>query len=166
MFKTFLQLAQIIFGAGLVGFVVWLKMHDAHKVAPMKLKPWIKIIAEIALSYIAIAAVLEPLIPGSPVLIVRLPSSTTASRFINNLQVRATPVGLYGGAGGDRVIYAGFDSDGKALLVPELVLFETQVTIEVFDVSQPAQIVKSATVYISPFVKRQITNKTINLEKE
>jgi hypothetical protein len=166
MVDTFLQLAQLLLGAGLVGFVVWLKTHDAQKIAPAKLKPWIKIFAEIALSYIAIAAVLEPLIPGSPVLIVHLPNSTTASRFTDNLQVRATPVGLHGAAGGDRVIYAGFDSDGQALLVPELTLFETRVTIEVFDQSQPTQIIKSATVYISPFVKRQITNKTITLEKE
>jgi hypothetical protein len=166
MIDTILQVGQVMVGAVLVGLVVWLKTHDAQKIAPTRLKPWIKIFAEVALSYIAISAVLEPLIPGSPVLIVCLPHATTASRFLDNLQVRATPVGLHGAAGGDRVIYAGFDTDGKAVLVPELTLFETRVTIEVFDLSQPSQIVKSATVYINPFAKRQIINKTITLEKE
>ena len=166
MVETLLQVMELVIGAVLLGLVVWIKYRDVDKLATTRMKPWTKIVAEIALSYIAIAAVLDPLVPGFPVLTVHLPSATVASRLLEHLRLRVTPVGLRGVPGGNRVTYASFDSRGKALIVPEMSMLETHVNIEVFDLTQPTQILDSATVYISPFAKRQITEKTVTLGKE
>jgi hypothetical protein len=97
------------------------------------------------------------------VLTIRVPVGTTVPLgMVENLQARITPVGLQGTAGGSRVVYTGFDRDGVAEVVSELTMFETRVTVEIFDLTQPSQTIKSSTVYISPFVKRQLITKTIS----
>jgi len=156
-----------LFQFGMAGALLWLvvrlKARDAEKLAPVKLKPWIKTVAEIVLSFVAIEALIEPLIPGFAVITVRVPVTVAGSgSVLEHVQARVVPIGLHGPAGGDRIVYAIFDRDGVAEVVSELKFFETHVTIEVFDITQPEDVLKSATVYISPFVKRQLSSKTIS----
>lgn len=157
------QLVEFLIADALLCLIVWVKVHDAEKLTAGRLKSAMKVIAEIVLSFIVVSAVLDPLVPGYPVLTIRIPvSATVPLGMLENLQARITPVGLQGTAGGSRIVYAPFDRDGVAEVVSELTMFETRVTVEIFDVTQPSQTIKSTTVYISPFVKRQLTTKTIS----
>jgi len=70
-------------------------------------------------------------------------------------------VGFLGQAGGDRTVDVPFDSDGSAQVLSDLALLETRVTVQIYDETQPSKMIESATVYISPFVRRQLVSKTI-----
>jgi hypothetical protein len=158
---------QFIIGGILLCFFVWLKIHDlemaAIQLGATKAKTWIRTLARTALVLVAAACLLDPLIPGFANLTVKISTEhSTYPTLLENLRVRVVPVGFLGQAGGDRIAYAAFGSDGSAEVLCDLALLETRVTIQVFDQTQPSETIKSANVYISPFVRRQLVNKTIS----
>ncbi len=159
---------QFAAGGALLSFALWLKIHEFRKIfqlgAPSspKLNAWIKTLSGAALSLIGAACMLDPLIPGSATLTIKVPSdASTYPTLLENLRVRVAPVGLLGQPGGNRISYAKFGDDGSAEVVSELSFLETHVTIQIFDETRPLEAVKSATVYVSPFVRRQLVTKTI-----
>jgi hypothetical protein len=168
---TILQfISQFIGGGALLCFSAWLTIHDVVDLAtvgasrlPM-IKPLLKTLAHVALSLVAAACMLDPLIPGFACLTVKVPTDpSTYPTLLENLRVRVVPLSFRGQAGGDRISNAAFGRDGSAEVTPDLALLETRVMIEVFDETRPSEPIKSATVYISPFVRRQLICKTITL---
>jgi hypothetical protein len=162
---------QLVVGAVLLGCVVWVKLRDVDEAVEMatrrsKLKQWRKALITIALSLLGTATLLDPLIPGIANLTVRVPTGRAAYRGLpEHLRVKVVPLGLRGLAGGDRISDAPFGSDGSVQIVASLSVMETHVTLEVYDETSPSVIIQSDTVYISPFVRRQLIGKTITFCK-
>ena len=155
---------QFIAGAALLCFSIWLKFHHFEVIVEHspKLKTWTRGLAQIALGLLAAACFIDPLIPGVANLTIEFPTvHSNYPTLFEHLRVRVAPVGLSGSAGGDRTIDAPFDRDGSVQVLPNLAWLETSVTIQVYDETQPSQVIKSANVYISPFVRRQLVSKTI-----
>jgi len=163
---------QFVVGGTLLCFLVWLKIHDFGKIVEVgtsrspKVKAWIKTLTHVALGLIVSACLLDPLIPGFASLNIELPADLAYPTLQENLRVRVIPLGLLGQSGGDRITYAAFDSEGFAEVLSHLTLLETRVEIQVFDQTQPLETIKSANVYISPFVRRLLVRKTITFEKK
>ncbi|MBZ5533446.1 MAG: hypothetical protein LAO20_18615 [Acidobacteriia bacterium] len=161
---------QFLGGGALILCSAWLKCHDASAILRLgrpksqKLEAWIRVLTLTALSFTGIACIVDPLIPGSGCLTVAFRSDHPPyPTLAENLKLRLKPIGFQGESGGNRVTYADFDSNGSAEVLADMSLLETRVTVEVFDVTQPSKIIQSATVYISPFVRRQLFCKKIVL---
>ena len=159
---------QFIVGGTLLWFLVWLKFRRGQELVQHspKLKSWIRILAHVALGFIAAACFIDPLIPGVANLTIEFPPERlNYPTLFEHLRVRVVPVGLGGPAGGDRIIDATFDRDGSVQVLSNLAFLETSVTIQVYDETRPSETIKSANVYISPFVRRQLLSKTITFKK-
>jgi hypothetical protein len=164
MTDTFIRLIQFVVGGCLLCFLVWLKLHDAQHLMPLRLQPWTRKLGHVGLSVLAVSVLLDPIIPGSPSLTITV--STKASAYptlLENLRVRVTPLGFRNAPGGDRVAYSAFDQNGTAHIRPNLAFLETRVAIEVFDLTRPLEVIRQSIVYVSPFVRCQLVTKTITL---
>jgi hypothetical protein len=58
-------------------------------------------------------------------------------------------------------MYSGFGADGSTQIVVKVAMLETHAMLEIFDETAPSEVIRSATVYINPFVRRQLLGKTI-----
>jgi hypothetical protein len=165
-------LCQMFLGGALLAFAVWLKLHDVRHVlwmctARSPMKDWIEIPTPIILGLLAVALIVDPLIPGVAGLTVR--AATVRASYLGlpeHLRVRVAPLGLQGLAGGDRTCDAPLGDDGSVQIVANLALLETHVVLQLYDETAPAVILRSVTVYISPFVRRQLIGKTITLSTQ
>ncbi len=102
----------------------------------------------------------DPLIPGTGIVTVHAPS--IYSETLDNLRVRIMPIGLGETAGSNHIVFGKFDGSGQAAIPVSFQLFQVRASVEVFDRSQFQQpVVASVIVYVSPFVRRQITVKHI-----
>jgi hypothetical protein len=163
---------QFLASGILVCLIVWLKFYHVERAVEVgaprspKLTAWIKAAAHVGLGLIAAGCLLDPLIPGEAGLTIKVSTDpSTYPTLLENLRARVIPVGFQGPAGGNRVAYAAFGRDGSAEVVADLALLETQVQIEIFDQTRPSELIKSTTVYLSPFVRRQLINKTVSFQK-
>lgn len=128
------------------------------------LKTWQKVLTRLALSTVAATCLLDPLVPGTARLTVKVsPRYPGYITLPENLYVHVVPLGLFGQAGGDRISNAELGADGSAEILASLTYFDTSVLVQVFDRTLPERPMKSITVPISPFVKRHFLSKTITL---
>jgi hypothetical protein len=163
---------QPIVGAAGLCLITWIELRHFRKVMELggskwpQLVIWSKALAHIAIVFVATACFLDPLVPGVANLTIRFPTESSAyPTTLDNLQARVIPVGLLGQAGGDRISYAVFNVDGSAEVNANLSFLETAVQIQVFDQTRPTELVMSTTVYLSPFVRRQLAKKVVSFRK-
>ncbi|HYA41035.1 MAG TPA: hypothetical protein VEF34_07010 [Syntrophobacteraceae bacterium] len=115
--------------------------------------------SHLAVGFLAAACLLDPLIPGTAIITVQAPK--TFPTLQENLRVQIVPIGFCSPAGASRAGSADFDSRGVAEVRLRMRMFETRALVEIFDKSRPSQLVATKSVYISPFVRRQLTTKKI-----
>jgi hypothetical protein len=161
---------QFIIGGALLCFLMCLRTRSLGELSHVeasrsqRLKAWTTAMAYTVLGLIGAAAILDPLIPGSANLTITVPNDTSNDPALRNLRVRVVPVGFLGQVGGDRISYAPFDRDGSAEVMCGLDSLETRVTIEIFDETRPAELIKTATIYISPFVRRHLIDSRVLID--
>jgi hypothetical protein len=153
---------QFILGGGLLALLVWWKLTDIVRVCTPNSKQrrvWLNAVVHVVVGFVVVGCLVDPLIPGSAGISVRAPK--TFPTLLDNLRVRIVPTGFLGEAGGNRISYAAFDSGGIAEITSEMSILETRIKVEVFDESQPLQMVAITSVYVSPFVRRQLSNRVV-----
>jgi hypothetical protein len=163
MTDVLLLVAQFLGAGGLLCFVVWLELRHAQELLPQRFHPWTHKLAHIAMSVFAVALLVEPIIPGTAGLTITVPVQTPYPTLRENLRVRVVPVGIRGLAGGDRTIDAAFDNKGTVDVVSKIDPLETRVEIDVYDLTQPDQVLWHKVVWVSPFVRCQLLSKIITL---
>jgi len=129
-----------------------------------KLHTWVARGTKIALGVVAAGCLLDPMIPGYAELTVSIPENSHAypsTSIMPNLRLRVAPTGIVGPAGGDRIEYVQFDSTGSSEVTAKMSFLETAVALELFDQTRPTEILKSMTVYVSPFVRQRVISKKI-----
>lgn len=162
---------QLILGALMLGGVLLVKLNDVDEVIELatrrsKLKHWRRALITIALSLLGSATFLDPLIPGAANLTIRVPTGCGIYPGLSEHQrVKVLPLGLRGLAGGDRIADVSVGRDGSVHIVVTLAVLDTYVLVELYDETSPSVIIQSDTVYISPFVRRQLIGKTITFCK-
>ncbi len=160
MFETTVQFAV---GGILLVFLFWWELgHLVNMVCPPeweRISMWLNRIVRFAVGLVAVGCLADPLIPGAAHLTIHAPTKFPTTQ--DNLQVRVVPTGFRGPAGGDRTVYSGFDTRGVAEVTVAMGMLETRMRIEVFDQTRPSPKVVMANVYVSPFVRRQISTRVV-----
>jgi hypothetical protein len=127
-----------------------------------KLQQWVKLTTKIAVAAVAATCLLDPLIPGYADLTVSVPANSAifaTTGVMDNLRLRVAPTGLAGSAGGDRIDHVAFDTTGSTEVTAKMTFLETAVNLELYDQTDPGHILRSVTIYISPFVRQRIFSK-------
>ena len=127
-----------------------------------KLQHWVKLTTKIAIVVIAATCLLDPLIPGSADVTVSVPVSSAVfakTGVMDNLRLRVAPTGLAGTAGGARIDHVAFDASGSTEVAAKMTFLETALNLELYDQTDPGHILRSVTIYISPFVRQRIFSK-------
>jgi hypothetical protein len=96
------------------------------------LKRWQKALTRLAISTVAATCLLDPLVPGTARLTVKV--SAPHQRYMTlpeNLYVHVVPLGLFGQAGGDRISNVELGMDGSAEVLATLTYFDTSVLVQV-----------------------------------
>jgi hypothetical protein len=163
MTDVLLLLVQFLGAGGLLCLIVWLELRHAQELLPQRFHPWAHKLAHIAISVFAVALLVEPIIPGTAGLTITVPVHAPYPTLRENLRVRVAPVGIQGPAGGDRTVDAAFDNNGTVDVVSKIDPLETRVEVDVYDVTQPDQVLWHKLVWVSPFVRCQLLSKTITL---
>jgi hypothetical protein len=162
---VFNTIIQFIVGGILLILLVWKKLNEFLDVFfsifpwPPRIRVVLRSVVRAAVGLVAIACLVDPLIPGTACVTIYAPKRLATP--IDSLEVRVVPVGFSGPAGGNRTIYSGFDARGVAEIVADMGMFETRIKVEVFDQSRPSHVVAMTGAYVSPFVRRQITNTVV-----
>ena len=145
--------------------VVWVKVEHARQLARHLLghrveSPHRRVVLladhvmKAALVAFAAYIFIDPLVPGSAHLRITAPMPTTT---LDNLLIRVVPIGPKGPLAGAEPVFAYFDPGGNALLSASVGPLQSRVQIDVLDESLPGnQIVAQKSVYLSPFVRRQL----------
>lgn len=127
-----------------------------------KLQAWVKLTTKIALGMVAAACLLDPLIPGYAHLTISVPVDSAiypTTALMDNLRLRVAPTGIVGTAGGDRTEHVAFDGTGSTEVTAKMTFLETAVNLQLYDQTQPSQILRSVTLYVSPFVRQRMFSK-------
>jgi len=120
---------------------------------------WLNRAVHTIIGLVAVGGLVDPWIAGSASVTIHAPTEFPTTK--DNLRVRVIPVGFSGPAGGDRTVYAAFDSRGVAEVTVLMRALETRTEIEIIDRSSPSQVVANTSVYISPFVRHQLATKLV-----
>jgi hypothetical protein len=158
---------QFLLGGVLFVLAIAWKLHDVRRGIVLAfrnsatVRAWSHFAGQVCLSLLAFYAIIDPLIPGTAIVEVHAPSKfpTTADHLI----LRAIPVGFRGPAGGTRIITTRFDQSGLGTIQVHLELMETRLKLEVLDESMAEPVVTTKTVYISPFVRRQVCKLSVRM---
>ena len=111
----------------------------------------------------AAACLLDPLVPGYAHLTVQIGEKSNAfppTSLMSNLRLTVVPKGMTGQGGGDRIEHAPFDATGSTEVTSKLTLLETAVSLELYDQTRPTEVLRTVTVYVSPFVRQGMMSKT------
>jgi hypothetical protein len=114
------------------------------------------------LATFAVILFVEPVVSGTAHVEIHAPDRLPTT--VDHLSVQVTAVGLGGVAGGTRIVNAAFDDRGVASLDIPMLPFESRLNIDVLDGSLPNALVARRTVYVSPFVKRQVWSLEIHFQ--
>jgi hypothetical protein len=163
---------QILFGSLMFCALMALDRQHFHEAIGLffpnfpKFQTWVTRGTRIALGIAVTGCLLDPLIPGYSHLTVSIPENSNAypsTSVMPNLRLRVTPTGILGPAGGDRIEYIQFDGTGSSEVTAKLGFLETAVRLQLFDQTRPTEILKSMTVYVSPFIRQRMISKKITL---
>lgn len=157
MTATFFQFAA---SGALVCLVYWVKIHEFAVWAPPRLQPWIKKATLTLLGTLALYLFIDPLIPGFARITITAPACYPTE--LQNLRVQVTPVGAAGEAGAERIVYRQFNFDGSVDVGVDLNILETEVSVAVYDITAPLQILYTTDVYLSPLVRRRLLSKKVS----
>ena len=127
-----------------------------------KLQHWVKLTTKIAVVAIAATCLLDPIIPGSADVTVSIAADSpiyAKTGVMDNLRLRVAPTGLAGPAGGGRIDHVAFDASGSTEVAAKMTFLETALNLELYDQTDPQHILRSVTIYISPFVRQRIFSK-------
>ncbi len=155
---------QFLLAAFALVVMVWVELTDIVRLlCPAdwkRLSAWLKRAIQVVAVFVATGCIVDPLIPGTANLTIHAPSAIPMT--LDTLVVETIPVGLLGEAGGERTCYDVFDARGISQVTVKLGLLETRVKLRVFDKSAPSRSIITESVYVSPFVRSQLTTKVVH----
>jgi hypothetical protein len=122
-----------------------------------------RLIVYVAVTTLATIVLLDPLVSGTALADVEAPR--TFPTTIENLRVRAEPVGLHGPARGSRTVITTFAGNGVALLDLTFARLETRLRVDVFDITNPDVQVATAMMRVSPLMRRQVLTMHITFDQ-
>ncbi len=168
------QIVQIVAGGLLLSLGIYWKgkeiseivgtvLSSSHSNKPANI---IKLCISLGVSITVSSIMVEPLISGNATIEVEAPAKERLPTVLDNLRILATPVGLLGKPGAEARVTTRFDASGKAVVNINLAALQSRVELKVYDVASTKNIVAIKSLYISPFVRRQLSAIKVSLKEE
>lgn len=151
-------IVQFVVGGTLLVFAVWWKLKELREgvsvFLPHQVSAWARFATQLCLGVIAIGAIIDPMISGTAIMEIHAPKEFPTT--LDNLRVRVVPTG-FSGTAGIRTVTSSFDQRGVAVVPVAFGILESRANIEVFDESRSSPPLARRNVYISPFIRRQLS---------